>query len=89
MELDPRTMEAGPLIGRSRSSEPSGCRRSLPLERMFRDARSRRIGEGTSEIRRMVIARNVLRDCRYLNPLAMGQSAPAGAANVEESVRGR
>jgi alkylation response protein AidB-like acyl-CoA dehydrogenase len=38
-----------------------GYSRELPLERIYRDARLMTIGEGTSEIQRLVIARNELR----------------------------
>lgn len=37
-----------------------GYSRDYPVERMYRDARLMSIGEGTSEIQRMIIARNVL-----------------------------
>lgn len=37
-----------------------GYSREFPVERIYRDARLMTIGEGTSEIQRMVIARNVL-----------------------------
>jgi butyryl-CoA dehydrogenase len=37
-----------------------GYSREYPLERIYRDARLMTIGEGTSEIQRMVIARNIL-----------------------------
>jgi alkylation response protein AidB-like acyl-CoA dehydrogenase len=37
-----------------------GYSKSYPVERYYRDARVTRIYEGTSEIHRMVIARNVL-----------------------------
>jgi acyl-CoA dehydrogenase len=39
----------------------SGLVRGLPIERAFRDMRLFRIGEGTSEVQRMVIARTLLR----------------------------
>lgn len=39
-----------------------GYCREYPVERMYRDAKLCTIGEGTSEIQRMVIARNLLRD---------------------------
>ncbi|PWH14377.1 MAG: acyl-CoA dehydrogenase [Anaerolineae bacterium] len=39
-----------------------GYSRAYPVERMYRDARLMTIGEGTSEIQRMVIARHVLRE---------------------------
>lgn len=39
-----------------------GVLRGYPVERFFRDLRLFRIGEGTSEVQRMVIARDVLRD---------------------------
>ena len=38
-----------------------GYSREYPVERMYRDARLMTIGEGTSEVQRLVIARNVLR----------------------------
>jgi alkylation response protein AidB-like acyl-CoA dehydrogenase len=37
-----------------------GYSKELPLERYFRDAKITEIYEGTSEIQRLVIARNVL-----------------------------
>jgi alkylation response protein AidB-like acyl-CoA dehydrogenase len=37
-----------------------GYCKELPLERYFRDAKITEIYEGTSEIQRLVIARNVL-----------------------------
>ena len=39
-----------------------GYMRDLPVERYFRDAKLLEIGEGTSEIQRTVIAREILRD---------------------------
>jgi alkylation response protein AidB-like acyl-CoA dehydrogenase len=38
-----------------------GYSREYPVERMYRDARLMTIGEGTSEVQRLVIARNVIK----------------------------
>jgi butyryl-CoA dehydrogenase len=39
-----------------------GYSREYPVERMMRDAKILEIGEGTSEIQRLVIARELLND---------------------------
>ncbi|MEK7743678.1 MAG: acyl-CoA dehydrogenase family protein, partial [Elusimicrobiota bacterium] len=39
----------------------NGIVREFPVERYFRDARASEIYEGTSEIQRLIIAREVLR----------------------------
>ena len=41
-----------------------GLMEDLPIQRFWRDARVQRIWEGTSEIHRDVIARDLLRECR-------------------------
>jgi butyryl-CoA dehydrogenase len=38
----------------------NGYTRDYPVERMMRDAKVTEIGEGTSEIQRMLIAREIL-----------------------------
>ncbi len=42
-----------------------GYSREYPLERLYRDARLMTIGEGTSEINRLVIARKLLKQSRF------------------------
>jgi len=37
-----------------------GVSKELPLERWYREMRIKRIGEGPSEVHRMVVARHVL-----------------------------
>ena len=37
-----------------------GLAKELPLERWYREMRTRRIGEGPSEVHRMVVARDLL-----------------------------
>ena len=39
-----------------------GYSREYPVERLYRDQRLMTIGEGTSEIQRLVISRHVLRE---------------------------
>ena len=39
-----------------------GYSRDFPLERIYRDQRMMSIGEGTSEVNRMIIARRVLEE---------------------------
>ena len=38
-----------------------GIVQGYPIERMYRDVRHYRIGEGSSEVQRMLIARDVLK----------------------------
>jgi alkylation response protein AidB-like acyl-CoA dehydrogenase len=38
-----------------------GYSREYPVERMWRDAKLCVIGEGTSEVQRLIIARNILK----------------------------
>ncbi|MCC5697494.1 acyl-CoA dehydrogenase, partial [Klebsiella pneumoniae] len=40
----------------------SGYMRGVPVERLFRDSRLFRIYEGTSEIQKLIIAKQLLRD---------------------------
>ena len=43
----------------------NGYSREYPVERMFRDAKLCEIGEGTSEVQRMVIARRMLKSLDF------------------------
>ena len=46
---------------RCRSTAGTATRGNIPVERMMRDAKICEIGEGTSEIQRIVIARHLLK----------------------------
>ncbi len=46
---------------RSRCSGGNGYTREYPVERLFRDAKVTQIFEGTNQIQRMVIGRDLLR----------------------------
>ncbi|MYK69819.1 MAG: hypothetical protein F4020_10025, partial [Gammaproteobacteria bacterium] len=50
------TTEAVELLG------GAGYTNDYPVERMFRDAKVCEIGEGTSEIQRLLIARHLVRE---------------------------
>ncbi|MFK7733787.1 MAG: acyl-CoA dehydrogenase family protein [Pseudomonadales bacterium] len=50
------------VIQRYRSWGGVGYMREYPLERMTRDVRLTSIYEGTSEIQRVIIARDLMRD---------------------------
>ena len=41
-----------------------GVSKALPLERWYRELRIKRIGEGPSEVQRMVVARHLLKGSR-------------------------
>ncbi|MFD2357689.1 acyl-CoA dehydrogenase family protein [Nonomuraea ferruginea] len=40
----------------------SGYMHGVPVERLYRDARLYRIYEGTSEVQKLIIARNLMRE---------------------------
>ena len=42
-----------------------GVAKELPLERWYRELRIKRIGEGPSEVQRMVVARDLLKGDRH------------------------
>ena len=52
---------AASSTARCRSTAAMGVTKDLPLERWYREMRIRRIGEGPSEVQRMIIARELLR----------------------------
>jgi len=62
-------------LGAIQAMGGAGYTSDYPVERMMRDAKICEIGEGTSEIQRLVIARHVLTD--VLADPAMQSSAPA------------
>ena len=50
-----------------------GYSRDLPVERYLRDAKLCEIGEGTSQVQRLVIARHVLKEAK---PLKLAHREP-------------
>ena len=54
-EVLQRTLDRSMQIMGARSLE-----RDLPFERWYRESRIRRVGEGPSEVQRIVVARNML-----------------------------
>jgi alkylation response protein AidB-like acyl-CoA dehydrogenase len=52
----------GPATRPSRSSGATAIPRTFPVEKFYRDSKLCTIGEGTSEIQKLVISRNVLKD---------------------------
>jgi alkylation response protein AidB-like acyl-CoA dehydrogenase len=46
----------------------AGYTKEYPVERMMRDAKICEIGEGTSEVQRLVIGRSLFRSCRWSPP---------------------
>jgi len=63
----------------------AGYTSDFPVERMMRDAKVCEIGEGTSEIQRLVIARHVLRDVLGGDPAAAAPSEAEEAALESQS----
>jgi butyryl-CoA dehydrogenase len=63
----------------------AGYTSDYPVERMMRDAKVCEIGEGTSEIQRLVIARHVLRDVLGGDPAAAAPSEAEEAALESQS----
>jgi alkylation response protein AidB-like acyl-CoA dehydrogenase len=49
-----------------------GYTREFPVERFFRDVRVTTLYEGTSQIQRLVIARELLREARAMSPDVRG-----------------
>ena len=43
----------------------NGYSREYPVERMYRDSKLNTIGEGTSEVQKIIISRDLLRDAGY------------------------
>ena len=57
----PSTVVAGKVVDRCiQMFGGLGVAREMPLERWYREMRIRRVGEGPSEVQRMVIAREIL-----------------------------
>jgi acyl-CoA dehydrogenase len=58
-----------------------GFIKEYPVEKLFRDAKIMQLYEGTSQIQRLVIARETLLPRRAPAPVAHGQSAAGAASN--------
>ncbi|HLI32828.1 MAG TPA: acyl-CoA dehydrogenase family protein [Solirubrobacteraceae bacterium] len=58
-----------------------GFIKEYPVEKLFRDAKIMQLYEGTSQIQRLVIARETLLPRRAAAPMAHGQGAGGGSAN--------
>ena len=65
-----------------------GYSREFPVERLLRDAKLCEIGEGASEIQRMVIARNLIKehDARLASELAAAGGLVEAAPNREAAL---
>ena len=59
-----------------------GYTRDFPAERYMREAKVTQIFEGTNQIQRMVIARNLLKAYRSLGRAAAGGRSAAGQARL-------
>ena len=66
-----------------------GLMDELPLERIWRDARVERIWEGTSEIQRHIISRELLRPLGGVNRRHRGRFAPRTPRGYLETDEGR
>jgi alkylation response protein AidB-like acyl-CoA dehydrogenase len=64
----------------------AGYTSDYPVERMMRDAKVCEIGEGTSEIQRLVVARHVLRDVLGSDPAGAPPSGAEEAALESQSI---
>ena len=53
-------LATGTLVTRNELEADIPITKDLPLERWYREMRIRRVGEGPSEVQRMVIAREIL-----------------------------
>ena len=60
LHLHPLSFISGKVFNDPKIHGGAGYITEFPVERIFRDAKLTEIGEGTSEIQRMVIAREIL-----------------------------
>jgi alkylation response protein AidB-like acyl-CoA dehydrogenase len=57
-----------------------GYWKSQPIERVYRDARAQRFEEGTNEIQKSVIAKDLFRRAAAAQPRAVAAQSPAATA---------